>query len=377
MQKKHDRDAMLLLLIIVVACIAIYPYIDKIVWSDDEGAVTTLLKEKRKADRKASMNGRQGTGGASQYYAVPEESTALFPFDPNTADSTQLLRLGLQPWQVRSIYRYRAKGGRYRQPSDFARLYGLTAAKYRQLLPYIRIKQEPMAADIYGTPSHHYANNAYPNQANGYPTRNNGQYPNQGTANNSEYPNQGTGNNKGGNTNGAVQTTPPPSLTGGGKGGGSVSGSARGSVDTLLFPRKLRAGEVLNINKADTTTLKKIPGIGSYYAKKIVYLRQQLGGFCSPSQLLEIDNFPESSLAYMTVGALGANGRPQGVIAIKINRLDARTLSRHHYIKYVQAKQIFELRQRRGNLTSAQDLYRIPSFTPQEITRLAPYLDFE
>lgn len=26
-----------------------------------------------------------------------------FPFDPNTADSTQLLRLGLQPWQVRNI----------------------------------------------------------------------------------------------------------------------------------------------------------------------------------------------------------------------------------------------------------------------------------
>lgn len=348
MQKKHDRDAMLLLLIFIVACIAIYPYIDEIVGSDDEGAVTTLLKEKRKADRKASMNGRQGTGGASQYYAVPEESTELFPFDPNTADSTQLLRLGLQPWQVRSIYRYRAKGGRYRQPSDFARLYGLTAAKYRQLLPYIRIKQEPMAADIYGTPSNHYANNAYPNQA--------------------------SGNNKGGNTNGAVQTTPPPSLTGGGSGGGSVSGS---SVDTLLFPRKLRAGEVLNINKADTTTLKKIPGIGTYYAKKIVYLRQQLGGFCSPSQLLEIDNFPESSLAYMTVGTIGANGRPQGVTAIKINRLDARALSRHHYIKYVQAKQIFELRQHRGNLTSAQDLYRIPSFTPQEITRLAPYLDFE
>lgn len=357
---------MLLLLIIIVACIAIYPYIDKIVGSDDEGAVTTLLKEKRKADRKASMNGRQGTGGASQYYAVPEESTELFPFDPNTADSTQLLRLGLQPWQVRSIYRYRAKGGRYRQPSDFARLYGLTAAKYRQLLPYIRIKQEPMAADIYGTPSNHYANNAYPNQASGYPNGNNGQYPNQGNE-----------SNKGGNTNGAVQTTPPPSLTGGGSGGGSVSGSFGGSVDTLLFPRKLRAGEVLNINKADTTTLKKIPGIGSYYAKKIVYLRQQLGGFCSPSQLLEIANFPESSLAYMTVGTIGANGRPQGVTAIKINRLDARTLSRHHYIKYVQAKQIFELRQHRGNLTSAQDLYRIPSFTPQEITRLAPYLDFE
>lgn len=361
MRKKHDRDAILLLLVVIVACIAIYPYIDKIVGGTDEGAVSTLLKEKRKADRRAAANGGSSTAGSSQYYAVPEESTELFPFDPNTADSTQLLRLGLQPWQVRSIYRYRAKGGRYRQPSDFARLYGLTAAKYRQLLPYIRIKQEPMAADVYGTPSNRYPNNGYPNHGNAYPNSN---------------VNNPTGNvsSQTGNPTGQNYPSPPPYITGGGSGGGSARGS---SIDTLLFPRKLRAGEVLNINKADTTTLKKIPGIGSYYAKRIVYLRQQLGGFCSPSQLLEIDNFPESSLAYMTVGTVGANGRPQGVTAIKINHLDARTLSRHHYIKYVQAKQICELRQHRGNLTSAQDLHRIPSFTPQEITRLAPYLDFE
>ena len=41
-------------------------------------------------------------------YAVPEEKVETFPFDPNTADSTTLLRLGLAPWQVRAIYKYRA-----------------------------------------------------------------------------------------------------------------------------------------------------------------------------------------------------------------------------------------------------------------------------
>lgn len=39
----------------------------------------------------------------SPYYAVPSHAVERFPFDPNTADSTQLLRLGLQPWQVRNI----------------------------------------------------------------------------------------------------------------------------------------------------------------------------------------------------------------------------------------------------------------------------------
>lgn len=43
---------------------------------------------------------------------------ATFFFDPNTADSTALLRLGLSPWQVRNIYKYRARGGRYHRPDN-------------------------------------------------------------------------------------------------------------------------------------------------------------------------------------------------------------------------------------------------------------------
>lgn len=63
----------------------------------------------------------------------------LSPFDPNTADSTQLLRIGLQPWQVRAVYKYRAKGGVFRTPHDFGRLYGMTRKQYEELEPYICI----------------------------------------------------------------------------------------------------------------------------------------------------------------------------------------------------------------------------------------------
>lgn len=76
------------------------------------------------------------------YYAVPASRAERFPFDPNTADSVQLLRLGLQPWQVRNIYKYRARGGVYRRKEDFARLYGLTVKQYRELEPYIRISAD-------------------------------------------------------------------------------------------------------------------------------------------------------------------------------------------------------------------------------------------
>ena len=70
----------------------------------------------------------------------------IFDFDPNTADSTQLLALGLSPWQVRSLYRYRNKGGVFRSKEDFSRLYGLTERQYRELSPHIVISPDYLPA---------------------------------------------------------------------------------------------------------------------------------------------------------------------------------------------------------------------------------------
>ena len=63
----------------------------------------------------------------------------LFRFNPNEADSATLLRLGLKPWQVRNLLKYRRKGGRWRSADDFRRLYGLTEEEFQRLRPYIII----------------------------------------------------------------------------------------------------------------------------------------------------------------------------------------------------------------------------------------------
>lgn len=73
------------------------------------------------------------------YDAIPTPAPETFPFDPNTADSTALLRLGLAPWQVRSIYKYRAKGGRYHRAEDFQRVPGMTPEVWNRLAPSIQI----------------------------------------------------------------------------------------------------------------------------------------------------------------------------------------------------------------------------------------------
>lgn len=61
----------------------------------------------------------------------------LFNFDPNIIDSQSAILLGIPARQVMSLLHYRAKGGRFKNKDDFARLYGLTDEKYQLLRPYI------------------------------------------------------------------------------------------------------------------------------------------------------------------------------------------------------------------------------------------------
>lgn len=49
----------------------------------------------------------------------------------------------------------------------------------------------------------------------------------------------------------------------------------------------------LDINKADSAAFDALPGIGPYFAAKMVSYREELGGYSTPEQLLEIYNFGE------------------------------------------------------------------------------------
>ena len=161
---KSDRIAF----IGVLAMILLYLGFVFFFGGDDDLSASSsqLMSEERTTGDQEPYASRQAKD--QSYYAVPAQEVERFAFDPNTADSTQLLRLGLQPWQVRSIYRYRSKGGVFREPSDFARLYGLTQKQYRELLPYIRISADYRpAAELVGprSKSGFYASSAEKDEA--------------------------------------------------------------------------------------------------------------------------------------------------------------------------------------------------------------------
>ena len=136
------------------------------------------------------------------------------------------------------------------------------------------------------------------------------------------------------------------------------------------YTKKIRPGEKIDISVADTSALKTIPGIGSYFSRQIVRHRERLGGFVDVSQLRDIEGFPESSLSYMVVG------NSSSVKRLKVNALNAWQLSRHPYILYVQAKEIVEYRHNKGSISSPSQLESFKTITSTDLKRLLPYLDF-
>ena len=63
----------------------------------------------------------------------------LFDFDPNTIDSVNAIKLGIPEKQVRTLMNYRAKGGYFKTPASFSKLYGIQNELFVQLIPYIKI----------------------------------------------------------------------------------------------------------------------------------------------------------------------------------------------------------------------------------------------
>ena len=71
--------------------------------------------------------------------AAPGKNVESFRFNPNTVTMDDLCRLGFSQKQAQSIENYRAKGGKFRRKSDFAKSYVVSDSIFRRLESYIDI----------------------------------------------------------------------------------------------------------------------------------------------------------------------------------------------------------------------------------------------
>ncbi|MBQ7471189.1 MAG: helix-hairpin-helix domain-containing protein [Prevotella sp.] len=292
---KSDREVMIVLMIITtVVSLLIFGF-----GSDEATPFPTAADSTLAFPEQPRSGYTERRDGAEPYYNVRRKETRLFSFDPNTADSTQLLQLGLESWQVRNIYKYRARGGVFRRKEDFARVYGLTKGQYEALEPYINIADDYRpAAEIYADSEDEHVER-----------------------------------------------------------------------DTLRYPAKLKAGEFVTLNLADTMQLRKVPGVGNYYSQQIVQYGRRLGGYADVSQLMEIEGFPEEALDYFRVDR-------SKVSRLNLNKATMSQLRRHPYLNFYQARAIVDYRRLHGALKSLDDLSLHPDFPQEALRRLEPYVEF-
>lgn len=149
----------------------------------------------------------------------------------------------------------------------------------------------------------------------------------------------------------------------------TMSNSTKKKTKTEI--KKLQQGETIELNGASISILKRIPGVGDEYAKRILEYRNQLGGLTSLEQLTEIKGITQKRFtnisSYVSI--------QKKVKQIGINKVSKDILLRHPYLNEKQVEAIL-IKREEGKIQNLEDLKNIQGFTPRDIDRLKEYLSF-
>ncbi len=128
-----------------------------------------------------------------------------------------------------------------------------------------------------------------------------------------------------------------------------------------------------DLNEADTTQLKRIYGIGSKLAIRIVKFRDNLGGFVREAQVREVWGLDSAVVDELL--RYGQITNYQSVRKLRINEIKAEDF-RHPYLKPYVAKAIIAYRNQHGAFHSSADLKAVKLLDEQTLQKLEPYLAY-
>ncbi len=301
-----------------------------------------------------------------------------FDFDPNLATAEDFRKLGLSEKVAQNICRYREKGGAFRKPEDFQKIWNLPAEDYARLLPYIRIgmgkKETPRHASHkdpeyfpfdpntateqdfikLGLPAH-TIRGILNYRSKGGVFRKKEDFAKIYTLSEADYERLEPYITISKPT--AYTDSPRPSMY---AGGGYYPSKTSGSID---------------INSSGVEAWATLPMIGQGRANQIVKYRERLGGFRAIEQVAEVFNLPDS--VYQRIKPqLSISGT--GLHRINLNTVTLEALRKHPYLNWKQAELIIAYRSQHGPFATVQDVLKIKAFTDQLWwEKVSPYFAVE
>ena len=136
---------------------------------------------------------------------------------------------------------------------------------------------------------------------------------------------------------------------------------------------------VVELNSADTASLRAIRGIGAATARVIIRYREELGGYVDTAQLREINAYYDYVFWSIPWDSIMPHVRvcTDSVRLLRVNSMSVRRLSSHPYLRFEDAKAIYTLRRNRFRLDSIGELKALPTLSDSVIEKITPYLSFE
>ena len=147
---RKERVNILILLVVIIAIFLSAKYIYPLIVKDEPMAAADLkaatdslqVQEKDGYKKSTSYNDYNDDEGYHSYTKKNFNNTftgTMFYFDPNTLDAVGWQKLGIKDKTIASMQKYISKGGRFREPDDLRKVWGLRDDEKERLIPYVRI----------------------------------------------------------------------------------------------------------------------------------------------------------------------------------------------------------------------------------------------
>jgi DNA uptake protein ComE-like DNA-binding protein len=289
----------------------------------------------------------------------------LFRFNPNTISAEELDSLDLPANVKRNIINYRKAGGIFKTTQDFRKIYGMNDSIFGVISEYVvtnnsnsEEKTAPGAINTNNVKEGFFD----PNQAEISDLMEFG-------FNQFQAKNVTAYRSKGG-----IFMIPEDIMKIYGIDSAlyqSIKSNIR--IENLAENKILPIAEPLfiELNEADSADLVELNGIGPSFASRILKYRDRLGGFSSPSQVLEVYNFPVETYSKIE-GNIYVDTLK--IKKIRINFAEFKEFIRHPYFSKQKVQLILKYREKSGPFENEADVKASGIFDETEFKKVIPYL---